>query len=351
MSIDWLATGIDAIERGWIPDPFTRIGIRRLCRDRLRQLHQGGCEAEREAQEAFLAAMRQGPVAPVPEKANEQHYELPPEFFLRVLGSRLKYSCCWWPEGVASLDEAEAAALRLTCQRAALEDGQDVLELGCGWGSLTLWMAEHYPKSRISAVSNSVPQRKFIEARAAERGLRNVKVLTADMNEFATDGRYDRVVSIEMFEHMRNYERLLGRIAEWLRPAGKLFVHIFCHERYSYEFQEEGSDNWMGRYFFSGGIMPGEDLLLRFQRDLELVRRWRWSGEHYRKTAEAWLANLDRRREEAMPVLREVYGEKDSERWFHRWRVFFLACAELFGYDYGGQWLVAHYLFEKRRLN
>lgn len=170
MGIDWLAIGIDAIERGWIPDPLTRIGIRRLCRDRLRQLRQGGCEAEREAQEAFLSAMRQGPVAPVPEKANEQHYELPPEFFLRVLGPRLKYSCCWWPSGVDSLDEAETGALRLTCQRAALEDGQDVLELGCGWGSLTLWMAEHYPKSRIAAVSNSAPQRKFIEARAAERG-------------------------------------------------------------------------------------------------------------------------------------------------------------------------------------
>jgi len=228
-------------------------------------------------------------------------------------------------------------------------DGQDVLELGCGWGSLTLWMAEHYPGSRISAVSNSVPQRKFIEARAAERGLTNVQVRTADMNEFAPDGRYDRVVSIEMFEHMRNYERLLGRIAQWLRPTGKLFVHVFCHEKYSYEFQEEGSDNWMGRYFFSGGIMPGEDLLLRFQRELELIRRWRWSGEHYQKTAESWLANLDRRREEVMPVLCKVYGEKEAERWVRRWRIFFLACAELFGYDSGRQWMVAHYLFEKRQ--
>ena len=337
---------ISLVERGLIPDWLTRMGIRRLCRQRLREVSGPDCEADREQFERFIAEMNDGPVAPVPEKANEQHYELPAAFFNEVLGPHRKYSCCWWPEGTKNLGDAEARALAETCRRADLTDGQDILELGCGWGSLTLWMAEHFRRSRITAVSNSAPQRRFIEGEASRRGLTNVKVVTQDMNRFEPAGQFDRVVSVEMFEHMRNYRELFRRISCWLRPAGKLFIHIFCHRDYAYEFETEGEDNWMGRYFFTGGIMPSDGLPARFQEHLRLCRQWRWDGRHYARTSEAWLANLDRRRDAVLPILMEAYGPVEARRWFHRWRMFFLAVAELFAYEQGRQWWVGHYLFE-----
>ena len=267
-----------------------------------------------------------GPIAPLPEKANEQHYELPPEFFTAVLGPHRKYSSCFWRTETASLAEAEAAALDITCERADLSDGQDILELGCDWGSLSLWMAERFRNSRITAVSNSAPQRRFIEAEAAARGLTNLRVITADMNEFASAAnRFDRIVSVEMFEHMRNYERLLERIASWLRPSGKLFVHHFCHRQFAYPFETDGDANWMGRHFFTGGLMPSEHLLRHFNRHLTIVGQWRWDGTHYQRTSEAWLANLDARRRDVLPILEATYGRDSSRRWFHRWRMFFLA--------------------------
>jgi cyclopropane-fatty-acyl-phospholipid synthase len=284
----------------------------------------------------------------VPEAANRQHYEVPAAFFVPVLGRRLKYSCAWWPPHVRTLDAAEEAMLALTCERAALQDGMEILELGCGWGSLTLWMAERFPGSRILAVSNSHSQRAFIDGRARERGLRNVTTLTCDMNDFESAERFDRVVSVEMFEHLRNYELLLGRIADWLRPNGRLFVHVFAHRYHAYPFEDKGRADWMARHFFTGGLMPSEDLLLHFQRDLVLEQRWRVSGTHYERTSNAWLENLDAHRAALLPVLAQAYGRGSEDLWLQRWRIFFLACAEMFGFRGGDEWGVAHYRFAPR---
>lgn len=332
-----LSLAIEGVEQGWVPDFAVRSAIRRLCAARLR-------ETAGDSITHFAEQLRSSPIALATDKANEQHYEVPAEFFTQVLGRHRKYSCCYWLPGVESLDEAEAAALRETCSRAEIVDGMEILELGCGWGSLSLWMAEHCPRSRITAVSNSASQRQFIETEAARRGLGNLQIITADMNSFDIDGPFDRVVSIEMFEHMRNYERLLERIAGWLKPEGKLFVHVFCHRKHAYPFESEGEANWMGRYFFTGGIMPSQDLLGRFDRDLQISQQWLWSGGHYQKTAEAWLAHLDARKSEVMPVLEATYGPTEARRWFQRWRLFFLAVAELFGYRGGSEWFVAQYL-------
>ncbi|REK05530.1 MAG: class I SAM-dependent methyltransferase [Planctomycetota bacterium] len=335
-----------AVERGLVPDACTRMAIRRLCGARLRER---SALRRSESEAAFQESLRSGPIAPVPEKANEQHYELPVEFFAAVLGPRRKYSCCYWEDGCESLAAAEAAALERTCRHAALVDGQQVLELGCGWGSLSLWMAEHYPTSRITAVSNSRPQRLFIEREAARCGLSNLRVVTADMNDFAPRSesafadRFDRVVSVEMFEHMRNYDLLLRRIASWLRPGGQLFVHVFCHRELAYPFETTGATDWMGRHFFTGGIMPSQGLLSQFGEHFQVDEQWIWSGEHYRRTAEAWLTNLDARRGDVLDIFRSTYGRSEAARWFQRWRVFFLAVAEMFGYEQGRQWHVAHY--------
>ena len=347
------ALGLGAVERGFVPDVLIRSAIQQLCEQRLRQSDRGNEIANWHAWNQLVESTRTAPIAPLPRLANEQHYELPPEFFTTVLGQHRKYSCCFWPEiesssrAASTLTQAEDAALTITCQRAGLSDGQDILELGCGWGSLSLWMSERYPNSRITAVSNSAPQRKFIEAEAARRGLNNLTVLTADMNDFAIDATFDRVVSIEMFEHMRNYERLLHRISNWLRPDGKLFVHHFCHRRFTYPFESDGDANWMGRYFFSGGLMPSENLLRAFDRSLIVTQQWRWDGRHYQRTSEAWLRNLDARRSEVRQILKSVYGPAEATRWLNRWRVFFLAVAELFGYAEGQEWFVTHLLLER----
>jgi cyclopropane-fatty-acyl-phospholipid synthase len=339
-------------EKGLVPDSVIRAGIRRLCRQRLNDIRAHDPEAAAKALDRFVDRMNRSPIALVPELANEQHYEVPPAFFDEVLGASRKYSCCYWDQETADLDQAETRALQITCERAGIEDGMSVLDLGCGWGSLSLWIAEQYPGCAVTSVSNSAPQRRHIERLAAERGLRNVRVLTEDMNDFAPGHRpeqaYDRIVSVEMFEHMRNYRELFRHISGWLKPGGRFFMHIFCHRLCAYEFLDEGPSDWMGRHFFSGGIMPSDGLPLRFQEDLRLVRHDRWNGTHYERTANAWLQNMDARREAVMPILAATYGEPQAEQWFQRWRIFFMACAELFGLTEGREWYVGHYLFERR---
>jgi cyclopropane-fatty-acyl-phospholipid synthase len=338
---------IGLAERGLLPDWLVRLGIRRLCARRLLQEREGGLAAEEERLSARIAQLRRSPIAVHPEAANAQHYELPAAFFALCLGPRMKYSGCYYPCGNETLEEAEAAMLGLYCERAQLADGQDILELGCGWGSLTLWMAERYPAARITAVSNSSAQRRHIEAQCRERGLANVRVLTCDVSHLALESnQFDRCVSVEMFEHLRNYERLMSRIAGWLRPQGKLFVHIFAHRTLMYPFETAGADNWMGRHFFTGGQMPAAETLLHFQGALRIERRWLVDGRHYEKTANHWLERQDRHRAAVLAVLRECYGQAAS-LWLNRWRVFWMSCAELFGHRGGSEWLIAHYLFTR----
>lgn len=336
-------------ERGWLPDPILRLGIRKLCAQRLREEYMGGAEAQSHRFRRCIALLRESPLAIHTDAANRQHYELPPGFFRHCLGPRLKYSSCYYRTGRESLAQAEDAMLDLYGVRAELADGQRILELGCGWGSLTLWMAERYPNADITAVSNSRPQREFIEAACRERGLCNVRVLTCDVNRLELPAaQFDRCVSIEMFEHMRNYDGLLRCIARWLGAEGKLFVHIFCHRTLLYPFETDGDDNWMGRHFFTGGLMPSADTLLCFQRDLRLEQRWLIDGNHYRRTANQWLQRQDTQRAQVMPILRQAYGDA-ADLWFQRWRMFWMACAEMFGYDDGNEWVVAHYLFSREK--
>jgi cyclopropane-fatty-acyl-phospholipid synthase len=319
------------LERDVVPEPLLRLAIRENLRRRLRAERRKGA-AERAA---FLRELGTSPVALRPAAANEQHYEEPPEFFELVLGPRLKYSACLWEDDTETLAQAEEAMLALTCERARIEDGMRILDLGCGWGSFTLYAAERYPGAQITAVSNSRLQRAWIETRAPA----NVEVLTMDVNELSLPGRFDRIVSVEMFEHMRNYELLLARLAAQLSDDGLLFVHLFCHRRFAYAY----TGGWMARNFFTAGTMPSEDLLVGFRRDVSLVDRWRVDGTHYARTAEAWLERLQ--------VNEQEIAARFGERFLARWRVFFLACAELWGYGDGGEWLVAHYLFERAARN
>ena len=337
---------IDWTESGLIPDPVIRSGIRRLLQSRQDAIRADDNESADATQRAFVEMMKQSPIALVPDLANEQHYEVPAAFFDLTLGKHRKYSCCYWPDGTESLDEAERMALAATCNRARIADGMRILDLGCGWGSLTLYIAERFPGCHVIAVSNSRSQHDAIAADAKSRGLDNVRVIVADMNDFEADGKFDRIVSIEMFEHMRNYRVLFEKVSSWLDVDGLFFMHIFAHRSTPYEFLDNGPGDWMSRHFFSGGMMPSDDLPLFFQEHLSIVERWRWNGTHYAKTSNAWLANMDRRRGAVIPVLADTYGE-DVAKWWMRWRMFFMACAELFAFNNGQEWYVAHYLFRR----
>lgn len=351
------------LERDLLPDAAVRFGIRRLLRQRLADETAGGPGAVVRRKQALVDELRQSPIALHVGDANEQHYEVPTEFFRHVLGRHMKYSGGYWPDGLgaldggaefdgAALDASEEAMLELSAERAQLEDGQDVLELGCGWGSFTLFIASKFPQSRVVGVSNSRTQREYILSEAVRRGLGNVAVVTADMNDFDAqdhfpERRFDRVVSVEMLEHMRNYEELFRRIARWMKDDARFFVHIFCHREVAYPFTVRDASDWMAKFFFTGGLMPSFDLFRSFDEHLAIEEEWKVSGTHYEATSNAWLAKMDIHRDVLQPILERTYGAGEVTRWWVRWRTFFMACAELFGYRGGEEWLVGHYRFRK----
>lgn len=334
------------LEKGLLPDPIIRKGINTLLGHRLKEEKGRNLEVADQKRRNFIAELNQSPIAVETDAANDQHYQVPSDFYLETLGPHLKYSCCLFEEG-DSLEQAEERMLELTCERADLKDGQDILELGCGWGSLSLFMAKKFPNSKIIAISNSKTQREFIMGRATQRGLKNLEVRTHNVAHLELTEKFDRVVSVEMFEHMRNYKLLLENISKWLKEEGKLFVHIFVHREWPYKFEVKDQTDWMSRYFFSGGTMPSEYLLYHFQDHLKVKNHWRVDGEHYARTSEEWLKNMDKNKDKIMKIFNLHYGEKEAKKWFHYWRVFFMSCTEIWRFNRGEEWFVCHYLFEK----
>ncbi len=334
---------IDALlEKDLLPDVAIRLGIRRLLAQRIRD------ESAIYHAPAYVADLKTRSLAEQTAAANEQHYEVPTAFYQFCLGKRLKYSGCLYPTGRETLDQAEEHMLALYAERAQLADGQEILELGCGWGSLCLYNAQKFPRARITAISNSRTQKEHIDAEAKKRGLTNLTIITCDINAFDIDAnRFDRVVSVEMFEHLKNYQLLFRNIARWLKPGGLLFTHIFTHDRLSYHFVARDETDWMSRYFFTGGQIPAHDLFSHFQDDLKLLQDWRVNGRHYQQTAEHWLQNMDAHKAEIIPLFAQTYGADQATKWWCYWRVFYLSCAELWGYKNGEEWLVSHYLFKK----
>jgi cyclopropane-fatty-acyl-phospholipid synthase len=329
---------IAASERVPLPDVATRAVIHYLVDRTKRQL----AGQPSDVSERFAQNMSAFPIALATEEANEQHYEIPSKFFELTLGKRRKYSCGYYEKSNATLDEAEEAALARTAENAGLTDGQDILELGCGWGSLALWMAEKYPASRITAVSNSGSQRDYILWQASMKGLDNIDVVTADMNDFVAESHYDRIVSVEMFEHIANWRQLLEKVTHWLKPNGRFFMHVFSHKAAPYLFDHTDKTDWIAQHFFTGGIMPSHNLIRQFSDLMGVESEWRWSGDHYEKTARDWLANFDSNSDEIDRILASVYG-KDARLWKRRWRLFFLATMGLFGHDSGREWGISHY--------
>ena len=341
-----MTIAISLAERGLIPDALIRFGINRMLRQRLAE--EAANFAAPEAMQTFTRQMIDAPIAINTADANQQHYEVCSAFFETVLGRRLKYSCALFAPGI-DLDEAEARMLALCCKRARIDDGMDILELGCGWGSLTLWMGETFPNSRVMAVSNSASQKAFIDERARRMGIDNVEVVTCDINDFDAGRKFDRVVSVEMFEHTRNHPALFERISRWLKPDGLLFFHIFCHRAYPYFYEDNDDSDWMARQFFTGGMMPAWDLPLEFQTHLALEERWQVPGTHYGETCRQWLARHDANKARICDMLAASGDETPPEILFNRWRLFFLACEQLFDYDGGNEWYVGHYLFRNRQ--
>ncbi len=336
------------LEKGLLPDPLLRWGMRQLLQAKLKEEAIDGVEFGHARLMRLIHHMQSSPIAVATQDANEQHYELPTRFFELCLGKNLKYSSCYFRRGDETLDQAEDDMLSMTCERADLRDGQQILEFGCGWGSLSLFMAKRYPHARITSVSNSRTQKVFIDEQAKLRGITNLEVITCDMNAFTIDRRFDRIVSVEMFEHMRNWQQLLHKAAGFLNHDGKLFIHIFTHRERAYLYDATDQGDFIGKYFFTGGIMPSDSLILYFQNDFQILDHWRVNGTHYAKTARGWLNNMDAHKEDILPILKNTYGEAQHIKWWHYWRIFYMACEELWGYSDGTEWMVSHYLFKKR---
>jgi cyclopropane-fatty-acyl-phospholipid synthase len=336
------------ISKGVVPDVLIRSGIKKFIKKRLEDEYGVEQNYSEDRRKRIIDELRTSPIAIETDKANDQHYMVPPEFFVKCLGPRLKYSCCHWDKA-SNLEEAEVEMLELTVQRAAIKDGDSILELGHGWGAITLFMAEKFPNSEIVAVSNSKFQGDFILDRAKERGLTNITIKTADVSKLSMDEKFDRVISIEMFEHMRNYKELLHNINSWLNPEGTLFVHIFAHKELTYKYEVVDDTDWMSKYFFSGGIMPSEHLFYYFQDDLNIKEHWRINGYHYAKTAKAWLDNMDENKDEIIDIFEKHYPNGEANKWFNYWRIFYMSCEELWNFKNGNEWVIGHYLFEKRK--
>ncbi len=336
------------LEKNKIPDALIRVGIRKLLTQRLQDENKGNTELQQAHLMLLIDELKASPIAINTTDANEQHYEVPTEFYQYCLGKHLKYSSGYWNKGVTDIDTSERDMLALTCERAELQDGQTVLELGCGWGSLSLFMAANYPQSSFTVVSNSRTQKLHIDEQAKQRNITNLTVVTVNINDFKPEQVYDRVVSVEMFEHMRNYQKLMHLVASALKPEGKLFVHIFTHKEYAYKFEVIDETDWMSKYFFTGGIMPSDDLLLYFNEHLSIQKHWHVNGTHYAKTSEAWLQNMDKHKAQIMPLFEKTYGKDQAVKWWVYWRIFYMACAELWAYNNGEEWMVSHYLFNKK---
>lgn len=336
------------LERNLLPDFLIRFGIRRLLAQRLKDEDKGNTEKNQAAMLEFIEGLKKSPIAIHTLDANEQHYEVPTEFYKYVLGKRMKYSSGYWTSVNDTLDTSEENMLRLSCERAEFKDGMEVLDLGCGWGSLTLYIAEKYPNCKVTGVSNSKTQKEYIDSVCKQKGYQNVQIITQDMNIFEIEKQFDRLMSVEMLEHMKNYEKLFSKFARFMKKDALFFVHIFTHKTYAYHFEVKDETDWMSKYFFTGGMMPSDHLLLYFQKDLEILKHWHVSGTHYQKTSEGWLRNMDKHKKEILPIFEKTYGKENVTKWWVYWRVFFMACAELWGYRNGEEWIVSHYLFKKR---
>ena len=331
------------LEKDRIPDFLLRIGIRRLLKQRLMDQ-----ETKKKDMGKLIEELKNSPIAIETKAANDQHYEVPTQFYQYCLGKHLKYSSGFWNEGIKDIDTSEKDMLEITCERAELQNGQEVLELGCGWGSLSLYMSVKFPQSNFTVVSNSRTQKIYIDEKAKLRGINNLTVLTIDINNFNIDKKFDRVVSVEMFEHLRNYKLLFSKISSLLKDDGKMFVHVFTHKEYAYKFEVKDDTDWMSKYFFTGGIMPSNNLFSYFDDDLKIVNQWRLNGMHYSKTSEAWLQNMDKHKQEIIPLFENTYGKENATKWWVYWRIFYMACAELWGCNKGEEWMVVHYLFTKK---
>ena len=335
------------IEQNKVPDFLLRKGIRNLLKQRLDDENLGNVEEQQAHLMSLIETLKASPIAVNTADANQQHYEVPTKFYQYCLGKNLKYSSGYWKAGVTDIDTSENDMLELTCNRAELKNGQQILELGCGWGSLSLYMAAKFPGSMFKVVSNSRTQKLHIDEQAKQRGIKNLTVITADMNTFKIDEKFDRVVSVEMFEHMRNYQLLMKKVASCLKPDGKLFIHIFTHKEFAYLFEVKDDTDWMSKYFFTGGIMPSDDLMFYFNDDLAVEKHWHVNGTHYGKTSEAWLKNMDTHKAEIMLLFEETYGKDQAVKWWVYWRIFYMSCAELWNFNNGNEWIVSHYLFHK----